>query len=575
VTFAVYWQVHQFDFVNIDDPVYVTENGHIQSGVTLNGLRWAFTTTYAEFWHPLTWLSLMLDYQLFGLDPGGYHVTNLILHILSTLLLFWLFHRMTGAIWPSAFIAAFFALHPLHVESVAWIAERKDVLSAFFWLLTLCLYVHCVEKPAIKRYLLVLFSFICGLMSKPMLVTLPVIMILLDYWPLKRFDSRRGNLILWQMKEKIPFFVLSAVFSLITFYAHYKMSVKYFHFPLDLRLENALVSFIAYLEKTFWLQDMIFFYPFLNKLPFWQVAGAAIIILFASFVIILKAKSYPYLFVGWLWYAITILPVIGIIQFNSQSMADRYIYLPSIGISIMLAWGLPVLFKSENMRRKILFPAAIALLIIMSFLTWKQSGYWKNSIELLNHALEIRKDVYVVHDCLGLALLSAGKTPAAIDCFNQAINLESNYANAYNNRGTAYSDLNRKDQAIQDYSRAIALKPDYAEAYYNRGTAYFELGEYQKSVHDYAEAIRVKPDYIPAYYNRGVVYSKLGQYQMAINDYSSILRLKPDYAAAYNNRGAIYFNLGHKELACQDVQKACKLGKCKILKIAKEKGLCR
>ena len=219
VTLAVFWQVNQFDFINFDDNVYVTENIHIQSGITLDGFRWAFSTTYAEFWHPLTWLSLMFDYQLYGLNAGGYHLTNLILHILSTLLLFWLFNRMTGAIWKSAFVAAFFALHPLHVESVAWIAERKDVLSAFFWMLTLCLYVYYTEKPVIKRYLLVLFSFVLALMSKPMVVTLPVIMILLDYWPLKRFESQKGNLILWQLKEKIPFFILSAVFSIITLYA--------------------------------------------------------------------------------------------------------------------------------------------------------------------------------------------------------------------------------------------------------------------------------------------------------------------------------------------------------------------
>jgi tetratricopeptide (TPR) repeat protein len=431
-----------------------------------------------------------------------------------------------------------------------------------------------VEKPDIKRYLLVFFSFICGLMSKSMVVTLPVIMILLDFWPLNRFKSKQDNLFLWQLKEKLPFFILSAVFSAITLFAHHKMSVKYFQIPLDLRIENALVSFIVYLEKTFWPHDLTFFYPFSDKLPLWQFSGAAIIILLASIVTILKAKRFPYLLIGWLWYAITILPVIGIIQFNSQSMADRYIYLPSIGISIMLAWGIPLLCKSENMRKKILFPAAIAVLIIMSVLTWKQSGYWKNSIELLNHALQIRQDVYIVHDCLGLALLSENREKEAIHHFNQAILINPYYANAYNNRGSTYSSIGQKERAIEDYGYAVRLKPNNAEAYYNRGATYLELGQYQKSVRDYDEAIRLKHDYTPAYYNRGIAYSKLGSYQMAINDYSKIISLTPGYADAYNNRGAIYLNLGNNELGCKDARKACELENCRILKIAKEKGLC-
>ena len=293
VTLAVFWQVNKFDFVNFDDNVYVTENSHVHSGITLSGFLWAFSTTYAEFWHPLTWLSLMLDNQLYGLNAGGYHLTNLILHVLSTLLLFWLFNRMTGAIWKSAFVAAFFALHPLHVESVVWITKRKDVLSAFFWMLTLCLYVYYTEKPVIKRYLFVLFSFVCGLMSKPIVVTLPVIMILLDYWPLSRcrigIESKKENLVSWQLKEKMPFFVLSAVFSIITIYAQDKY-IRNPQFSLGSRLANAPVSFITYLEKTLWPHDMAVFYPFSDQLPFWQVLGSTILILVISIVIIAVAK---------------------------------------------------------------------------------------------------------------------------------------------------------------------------------------------------------------------------------------------------------------------------------------------
>ncbi len=447
VTLAVFWQVNQYDFINFDDQVYVTENSHIQSGITLDGFRWAFSTRYADLWHPLTWLSFMFDYQLHGLNAGGYHLTNLILHILSALLLFWLFNRMTGAIWRSAFVAALFALHPLHVESVAWIAERKDVLSAFFWMLTLCLYVYYTEKPVIKRYLPVVFSFVLALMSKPMVVTLPVIMILLDYWPLKRLESRKtatipdkryacfhksrrkGNQIrkrsteekyisksdkrklsetriagiipLWQLWEKIPFFILSAVLVIITLYNPNQQETSLKAFSLISRLANAPVAFVTYLEKTFWPHDMAIFYPFSDQLPVWQVLGATILIIVISAAVIVMAKRLPYLFVGWMWYAITLLPVIGIIQISltaPYSMADRYHYLPSIGIAVMLAWGIPLLIKREDMRKKILFPAAIAALAIMAVLTWKQCGYWKNSIELFNHALQVTKDNDMAHN---------------------------------------------------------------------------------------------------------------------------------------------------------------------------------
>jgi len=414
-TLSVYWQVNQFDFINFDDSMYVTENKNIQSGITLEGFRWAFSTKHTGLWNPLIWLSLMFDYQLHGLNAGGYHLTNLILHLMSTLLLFWLFNRMTGAIWRSAFVAAFFALHPLHVESVAWIAERKDVLSAFFWMLTLCLYVYYTEKPITKRYLLVLLCFACGLMSKSMIVTLPLVLILLDYWPLDRLQSQKigtnmtekvpvstnsgrkktkskkgalkeniylptnqklsgakiaGIIPLWQIREKIPFFILTAIFTILTLYAQYRPSFK--GFSLSSRIANAPISFVTYLEKTFWPHDLAVFYPFTDQLPAWQILGATLLIIFVSAAVMVTVKRLPYLFVGWLWYAITLLPVIGIVQVGKHAMADRYTYLPLIGISIMLAWGIPSLIKREDIHKKILLPAGIAAIAILAELTWQQ-----------------------------------------------------------------------------------------------------------------------------------------------------------------------------------------------------------
>jgi tetratricopeptide (TPR) repeat protein len=625
VTLAVFWQVKQFNFINYDDGVYVTHNSHIQSGITLDGIRWAFSTRYVSLWNPLVWLSLMFDYQLHGLNAGGYHLTNLILHVMSVLLLFWLFNRMTGAIWKSAFVAAIFALHPLHVESVAWIAERKDVLSAFFWMLTLCLYVYYTEKPVIRRYLLVLLCFTCALMSKPMVITLPIVMILLDYWPLDRLQSDKkklsetkiaGIIPLWQLKEKIPFFILSAVMVIITLYnpnTHDMSDTRDLqHYSLISRLANAPVAFVTYLEKTFWPHNMAVFYPFSDQIPLWQVLGASLLILVISVAVIIMMKRLPYLFTGWMWYAITIAPVIGIIQISitaPYAMADRYHYLPSIGLAVMMAWGIPALIKSEAIRKKLLFPAGIFFLGIISFISWNQCGYWKNSATLFYHALQVTKDNALAHHSFGLSLFKKGKIEEAIDHFNEAIRLKPDYAgayynrgiaygklgqhqraiegyteaillkpddaDAYNNRGNAYAELGQNQRAIEDYTEAIRLKPDDADAYNNRGNAYAELGQHQPAIEDYTEAIRLKPDDAKAYNFEGKVYTKLGQYQRAIADYNKAIRIKPDYADAYNNRGVAYLLQGNKELGCPDAQKACALGNCKILEMAKGKGDCR
>jgi hypothetical protein len=492
-TLTVFWQLHQYDFINIDDHIYVTENIHIKSGIAPENFIWAFSTTYAEFWHPLVWLSFMLDYKLYGLNAGGYHLTNLILHILSTLLLFWLFNRMTKEIWKSAFVAALFALHPLHVESVAWISERKDVLSAFFWMLTLCLYVYYTEKPVIRRYLFVIFSFVLALMSKPTVVTLPVIMILLDYWPLKRLEINKGNWLSWQLKEKIPFF-----------------AVSFEVFPLSARISNALISFVIYLEKTFWPHNLAVFYPFSTQIPLWQITGASLLIIIISATVIIMAKRLPYLFVGWLWYLIIIFPVIGIIQITTStpySMADRYHYLPSIGISIMLAWGIPSLFRSEKTKQRILFPVAFFALGILVYLTGQQCSYWKNSVDLWNHALKVTK-----------------------------------------NNVTANCRL---------------------------ADAYADIGQYERSIETFKIVIQLIPDYIIGYNRLGIAYSNVRQYKLAIENFNEAIRMKPDYVDAYANRSIVYFTQGNIDSGCNDARKACALGECKLLELAKGQGYCR
>jgi len=300
VTLAVFWQVNQFDFINMDDDVYVTRNSHVLSGMTMDGFRWAFSTRYFDLWTPLVWLSYMLDNQLYGLNAGGYHLTNLILHIMSVFLLFWVFNHMTHEIWKSAFVAAFFALHPLRVESVVWVSERKDVLSAFFWMLTLCVYVLYTEKPVLKRYLLVLFSFSLALMSKPMVVTLPMVMILLDYWPLKRFESRKSNAIVWQLREKAIFFILAAIISFITLYAQFNPNTAPSKiWPLALRFKNSIVAFMAYLEKNVWPHDPITLFAYSGQASLEKALISAMLIIVISAAVIGTRKRFPYFFAGW------------------------------------------------------------------------------------------------------------------------------------------------------------------------------------------------------------------------------------------------------------------------------------
>ena len=583
VTFAVFWQVNQFDFV-YDDIAYVTQNSHIQCGITQDGLRWAFSTTYAEFWHPMTWLSLMFDYQLYGMNAGGYHITNVILHILSTLLLFRLFNRMTGAIWKSAFVAAFFALHPLRVESVAWIAERKDVLSVFWGILTLYLYVYYTEKPAIKRYLLVIFSFICALMSKSMVVTLPVLMILLDYWPLGRLQQGKiaenpmpieqvpvknkkqktcktelkgnaspayklklpetkiaGIIPLWQLWEKTSFFVLAAVFSVVAIYAQRPMFTD--EHSVAARLANAPVSVVRYLGNTLWPHDLAMFYPFSDNLPLWLIWGSSLLIIIISIFVMESWKRLPYLFVGWLWYLITLMPVIGIIRSTSHSMHDCYTYLPSVGPAVMLAWGVPLLFANQESHRKIIFPAAIAVLAVLSVITWHQCGYWKNDITIFSHTVQVTKNNSMFLNNLGTALFYQGKFLESLDQYNEAIRIAPHDFDAFLNRGFVYAKLRQYQNAIEDFSKAINLKPPRdTEVCYN---------------------------------SRGDAYLKTGQYQLATDDFNKAISLNPDYTGAYINRAIAYLNWGNKKLGCYDAYKACELGYCNILEMAKGKGDCR
>ncbi len=525
VTLTVFWQVTQCDFVDFDDPRYVTENTQVQKGITLEGIRWAFTTFYFANWHPLTWISHLSDVQLFGLRPRGHHLTNLLLHIANTVLLFVVLFRMTKARWESVVVAALFALHPLHVESVAWVSERKDVLSTFFWLLTMGAYCRYVERPGPRRYLLVVLFFAMGLMSKPMLVTLPFVLLLLDYWPLQRFQqSAQIRPLLW---EKLPLFGLTLLSSIVTMIAQKKggalVSVE--TFPITVRISNAFVSYLVYIGKTIWPSDLAVSYPYRPSLPAWLVIGSVFLMTAVTVTLIRRARRAPYLAVGWLWFAGTLVPVIGIVQVGTQARADRYTYVPLIGLFIMAAWGISELSRNWRYRREAVVASSAAVVVCLSLVTRTQVGYWQNSFVLFDHALKVTENNYTIYYNKATAYLLGGNYLEAIGDYDKAIAINPNYARAYNNRGVAHAELGNDQRAIGDFSRAIEILPRFAEAYFNRGASYSQMDDLRQAEEDFSKAIEIKPQYAAAYYNRAYVYSKLGNKRKMIEDLETAARL--------------------------------------------------
>ena len=420
-TLAVYWQVKDHEFINYDDNRYITENGHVQVGLTGESIVWAFTTSYASNWHPMTWLSHMLDYELYSDHPKGHLLTNVFLHITNALLLFMVLFRLTGAIWQSAFVAVLFALHPLNVGSVAWAAERKNVLSTLFWLLTIWVYISYVNKPSIKKYGWVALFLALGLMSKPMLVTLPFVLLLLDYWPLRRWNIQNTNGPIEQttnstplsqlILEKIPLLLL-VIGSITATLIVQKMggAVKSFDvFPLKERFINALVSYLSYLQKMVWPSNLSVFYPHPEAaLPVWKGVLCGMVLVGITILAVKWIRRAPYFAVGWFWYLGTLIPVIGIVQVGAQAMADRYAYVPLIGIFIILAWGISGLLEKWDQRKKALPIAAGAVILVLIVVAWVQAGHWKNSITVFKHAINVTENQYpsfaVAYDNLGYAL---------------------------------------------------------------------------------------------------------------------------------------------------------------------------
>jgi len=551
-TLVVYWPVRNHDFINYDDHVFITDNRLIQSGLTLESIQLAFKDNWG-YWKPLSYLSLMLDYEMYGMDPGGFHITNLLFHVANSLLLFIVLRRATHAIWPSAFVAALFALHPLRVESVAWVTERKDVLSTFFWLLTMLAYVHYVGQPQFKRYLLILVALALGLMAKPMLVTLPFVLLLFDYWPLgrlrlpdKRFKRKtKANRsqpfirnLLRLICEKLPMFVLVAVFiSILLSFRFAKPFVEPATFSsFGAKTSNALISYVKYIEKMVWPQNLAIPYPY-TAISWQETALAFSMLLGISLAAAAAVRSRPYFAVGWLWYLGTLVPVSGVIYFGSFAMADRFTYVPHIGLLIIIAWGVPELLGQWRYKTIVLSSLAAIGLAMSMAITWRQVGYWKNSITLFQHTLEVTTNNPSPHYNLAGALDKQGRTAEAIDHYLRALRIKPDYEAAHNNLGVALVKQARIGEAIESYSKALVIRPDYAEAHNNLGVARDKQGQTAAAIDHYLHALRIEPDHAEAHNNLGVARDKLGQTAVAIDHYLHALRIEPDHAEAHNNLG--------------------------------------
>ena len=586
IAVAVYWRVTGFDFVNYDDPTYISENPHVQRGLTPSSVGWAFRTTELSSWYPLTWMSFLLDVSLFGTSAVGPHFTNILLHAANAALLFLLLRMLTGAQWRSALVAGLFVLHPLHVESVAWVAERKDVLSTFFGLLALLMYAGYVRGGKLRRryYLLTLLFFVLAMLSKPMLVTLPFIMLLLDYWPMKRSRWHAFGVLL---REKMPFFALAVIFGVITVAVHQNTDVlvSLSDVPLAARIQNALVSYARYLGKAIWPVDLIVPYPYHGTWPPVVTLLAALLFCGLSFMSVSVGRRRPFVLVGWTWFVVTLLPVIGIITWGSQSMAYRFTYFPLVGLFIIVVWAGNEMLCSVNTPEIITGGIAAMLLVACAGRTVDQLSYWRDSETLFRHALSVDADNSVAYYGLGSHLVDTGRVDEGIQNFQLALKISRNSPEMLHSLGKAWAKKGNYSEAVSFYKQAVALKPRFAEAHCSFGNALVELKQFEQAGNEFNESLRLdpdqseaycglgnlsadegKPDEAMAYYRKaleinsadavahcgmGNLFSQMSRWADAVNEYQMALRFKPHFVEAENNLGTVMLRTGHVEEAMQ------------------------
>ena len=583
VTLAVYWPVMRGDFVNYDDPDYFFSNPHVLAGLSSSSLVWAFCTGHAGNWHPLTWLSLMLDRELFGPGPAGPHFTNLLFHLANTVLLFLLLRHLSGTTWRSAFVAALFALHPLHVDSVAWISERKDVLSTFFGLLALVFYTRYAQKrsrverresnataeslaldprPSALDYSLALLFFALGLMSKPMLVTLPFVMLLLDYWPLKRFtiyDLRFTILrLVW---EKIPFFALSAVSCWVTFLVQQKAGAvaALTRFSVSARMGNAFVSYARYLEKTFWPVSLATPYPYVEHWPWECIWSAVTLFVGLCVAAVWLGRKFPFGFTGWFWFVGTLVPVIGLVQVGGQSMSDRYGYVPLIGLFMVLAWGGGELWSRRCLPKPFLVLVVVLLLVASAWLTRIQVGYWQNTEMLFRHALAVTENNYTACVNLGTCLSARGDVQGAVNCYYQALRMNPSEPSVLYDLGNGFAKLGMWDEAIANYRKALEISPNQADILDNLGFALAAKKQYAEAIMNFEAALKIDPDSAATHNNFATVLFIQKRFDEAVRHFREALRLTPGNPQIYSNLADALVKQGQTTEAARCYQEALRI----------------
>ena len=577
ITFAVFGQTLRHEFVNYDDGMYVYENPVVTRGLTLKGIEWVFTHIVLSNWHPVTMMSHMLDCQLYGLNAGGHHLTNVLLHTGSVLLLFLVLRRLTGFLWRSAFVAAVFAIHPLHVESVAWVAERKDVLSAFFFLLTIWAYARYVEKQSRVEgrassagggslaldprrwtldYCLVLLFFALGLMSKPMVVTLPFVLLLLDYWPLNRLSGFTPKVLFRLVAEKIPLLALSGAACVATMVAQKEIIMPE---PVALRIGNAVVSYVIYLRQMVWPTGLAVLYPYPRALPGWEIALTAGLLAAISAGVFLGRQRRPYLLMGWLWYLGMLVPAIGLVQSGLRAHADRYTYQPQIGLYFALTWWVADLSVGWRHRREVLGAGCLIILAALIFSACTQTMYWRNSESLWTHTLACTSDNDVAHNDLGYALFQKGRMDEAILHFQTALRIKPDYALACYNLGNALLQKGRRDEAMIRFQAALQINPDYAEAHDNLGNLLLQNGRVDEAMVHYQKALQIKPDSAEAHNNLGNALFQKGRVDEAIAQCLAALQIKPDYADAHDNLGNLLLQKGNADEAIAQFKQALEI----------------
>ena len=578
MTLAAYWQVQNHDFTSFDDNYYVTENDHVRSGLSAENFRWAFSFEDKEktYWHPLAWLSHMVDVELFGLNPGMHLVANTLLHAGNAVLLFCFLRLATGAFWCSAVVAILFALHPINVESVAWIAARKNVLSTFFWMIVLIAYLQYVRRCDFRHYSCLFFVFLCSLMVKPMLVTLPCVLLLLDYWPLRRItergsDGAEGNVFRKHIKadrtrktihcvlEKVPLLMLSGLLIFVAVFSFKDGTISVSKVPLPIRFENAVVSYISYIGKILWPQGLAVFYPFPESIPTWQTLGAGCLLATLTWVFFRMVRSAPYLIVGWLWFLGTLVPVIGLVQAGLwPAIADRFAYIPQIGIYIIVAWGIHDL--ARNRIKPVYITASVAVTVSLLFvMTLKQVTYWQNSKTLFERAVSVTVPNAVARYNLGCVLDREKRQQAAMEQYEKALSINPYYARAHNNLGNSLLGMGQTQRALVHLQNAVHLDPFNTEAHNNIGVALTKMGEIKEAERQFKEALKINPEYAEAHNNLGAVLRWQGKNNEAVRHYIMALQYKPDYIEARNNLGKALLGAGKKEMAKNQFKKVLAL----------------